>query len=45
MLNLRIIVQSDRTPMYVDTRIENYIDTIQVSPFDLNYYILGKICI
>jgi len=29
VLNLRIIVQSDRTPMYVDTRIERYIDTIQ----------------
>lgn len=29
VLNLRIIVQSDRTPMYVDTRIESYIDTIQ----------------
>ncbi|XP_025418538.1 insulin-degrading enzyme-like isoform X2 [Sipha flava] len=29
VLNLRIIVQSDRTPMYVDSRIENYINTIQ----------------
>jgi len=29
VLNLRIIVQSDRTPMYVDTRIENYINTIE----------------
>lgn len=30
VLNLRIIVQSDRSPMYVDSRIENYINTIQV---------------
>ncbi|XP_050431882.1 insulin-degrading enzyme isoform X2 [Adelges cooleyi] len=29
VLNLRIIVQSDRTPMYVDSRIENYLNTIQ----------------
>ncbi|XP_060867052.1 insulin-degrading enzyme isoform X2 [Metopolophium dirhodum] len=29
ILNLRIIVQSDRTPMYVDSRIENYINTIE----------------
>lgn len=29
VLSLRIIVQSDRSPMYVDTRIENYINTIE----------------
>ncbi|VVC34289.1 Hypothetical protein CINCED_3A004705 [Cinara cedri] len=29
VLSMRIIVQSDRTPMYVDSRIESYIDTIQ----------------
>ncbi|KAL5238798.1 hypothetical protein ACI65C_006208 [Semiaphis heraclei] len=27
--NLDIIVQSDRTPVYVDSRIENYINTIE----------------
>ncbi|XP_050542253.1 insulin-degrading enzyme isoform X2 [Daktulosphaira vitifoliae] len=29
VLNLRIIVQSDRTPLYVDSRIENYLNTVQ----------------
>jgi insulysin len=29
VLGMRIIVQSDRSPMYVDSRIENYIETIQ----------------
>ncbi|XP_025191537.1 insulin-degrading enzyme-like [Melanaphis sacchari] len=29
VLNFQITVQSDRTPMYVDTRIENYINSIE----------------